>query len=274
VFQGPDEGSWTGSANVQWGYSGEATLLPQAYIYSNFTLPAAVYKIRIDAAYIFQYAPDVADILQIEIFDSGNNLIYQSPVTRVSKMVTSIEFSVSILVGGTYRVFINNTSAYFGDLNIKQVCWTKTGETTPPTFAATGTLAPTNTPTPSLTPTPWSGGDVGTPGPEPTVCCSGGAPSFPSASGNCGTLSLLDWLNIAKVLAKLLCELFDLISRALRWLGRFIQWLLCPVNDFFAWLQCLASLIATIAYNLICIIRQPFEFVIYLWRALLAEVAI
>lgn len=256
---------------MHWGYSGEATILPQAYMYSDFTLPAAKYQIRIDAALIASAAPDVRDMMQIELFDPGGSLYYQSAIIRVGKIVDEYYFNVTILTGGKYRLFIYNTASYFGDLNVKQVCWTKTGETTEPTYEATGTLAPTSTPTPSMTPTPWAG--PGTPEPEATVCCSGGAPSFPPAGGECGELELADWLNLVKVLSTLLCEIFDLIGRSIRWLGRFIQWLLCPVSDFIAWLQCAWSIIATIAYNLVCIIRQPFEFVIYFWRAFLAELA-
>jgi hypothetical protein len=38
-------------------------------------------------------------------------------------------------------------------------------------------------------------------------------------------------------------------------------------------MQCAWSLIASIFGNLVCIVRQPFEFIIYLWRAFLVEVS-
>jgi len=199
--------------------------------------------------------------------------VYGSETKNVRYKGEYVFDSFAIMDPGTYRIIIYHAgSDYDTSVTVKQVCFEYDGEVPPPTWVASMTPAPTNTPTPSLTPTAWQG-DPGTPEPEEPVCCTDGAPAFPPASGDCGTLALLDWLNIIKVLSKLLCELFDLIGRAIRWLGRFIQWLLCPVNDVIAWLQCLWSLIATIFSNLVCIVRQPFEFVLYLWRAFLIEVS-
>lgn len=53
------------------------------------------------------------------------------------------------------------------------------------------------------------------------------------------------------------------MARAFKWMGLFIQWVLCPVFDVLAWLLCLFAILAPFAGDL-------FSFLTWLWNFLVA----
>jgi hypothetical protein len=124
-------------------------------------------------------------------------------------------------------------------------------------------------------------GSPGTPTPTPTAppgeqpgFCDGGIPSYPVDDGHCGTLQGWEWFDLIKVITWLFCNLINWMGRLFTWLGLVIQWLMCPVYDFFAWFSCTLRTLAYIIGNILCVIRQPFEFIYYAWIAFVAEVSL
>jgi subtilisin family serine protease len=117
---------------------------------------------------------------------------------------------------------------------------------------------------------------IGTPTPTPEpgdqpYFCDAGIPDFPADDGHCGTLSGWEWIDLIKVVNWLFCNLFNWLGRLFNWLGTFLQWLLCPLFDFLAWISCTLVTLGYIVGNLLCLVRQPIEFIYYAWLAFVQE---
>lgn len=177
---------------------------------------------------------------------SGGNLVDTSSFVPGAMAVA--EFDVS--TAGTFTLNIVSPNGSSSSPWIYSICLVRTGN------AATPTPVPTAPPG------------------EQAGFCDGGLPSFPPDDGSCETLSGWEWFDLIKVVKYLFCSLFSWLGRLFSWLGTVIQWLMCPVYDFLSWFACTLQTLAYIVGSLLCLVRQPFEFLYYAWLAFVAEVAI
>jgi len=210
-----------------------------------------------------------------------NQSSYQYVPCNVSGWIQAL-FEFSAPVGGAYTLYLTNIGGgtYYYDVDVRNPCLVIEGEPSTPTpSAGTGTPTPmgTSTPVPSGTPgaTPtWGPAATATGGPgEPDGTyhysppeagfCDAGAPDFPAYGGYCQESYAGNWWELPQLW---LCLLWDLIQRLFVWLGRFLQWLLCPVFDVLYWIMCLVNTLASIASNLFCWVSHQWDFIVGLWN--------
>jgi hypothetical protein len=208
-----------------------------AYIYTSQTFGIARYRVD-----FYTYDGNAAE-LQLEVYQ-GSTLLNTISFTQNGQRAQA-EFDINTAGVYTLRVKYIGT----GHIGVYDMC--------------VMTIGSPSTPTPTPT---------APPGEQPGFC-DGGIPSYPADDGHCGTLQGWEWIDLIKVITWLFCNLINWLGRLFTWLGLVIQWLLCPVYDFFAWFSCTLQTLAYIIGNILCVIRQPFEFLYYAWIAFVAEVS-
>lgn len=238
---------FTGSTGTSYSYEGCCGnvwkfMQPGAYIYKVWGLAEGRYKLDM------LIGNSSATEWTLQVY-SGGSLVKSTGFTSGAYAYAYVD----ILNPGTYDIRIISPSYWSTSYSpyAYAICLRRTG--------------PPQTPTPTPSPTSPPGQQEG--------FCDGGMPSWPEDDGHCGTLEGWEWLDLIKVVTWLFCNLFNWLGRLFTWIGYVVQWLLCPIYDFLEWFGCTLQTLAYIVGNLLCVIRQPFEFIYYAWIAFVAEVS-
>lgn len=253
--------SYEGCCGNVWRF-----LSTSGYIYHSGSLSSGHYRVglRISGASQSQ--------IHLDVYQGGSLLSTTAFSTDPSNPSGGVAY-FDIATIGTYELRIRSDVA---PSFVFQICINNIGAAS--TATPTPVIVPTNTPTPwaGPTPAPSPTPTTGPPTPEPPQLpgyCDGPLPAFPGDDGSCGPdgsilTDPLGWIG------QQLCKLWSIIPRLFRWLGWLLQWLMCPIYDFLAWVMCLIQMIGDVLGNIICAIRWPFEFLRAAWEAFVAEVSL
>ena len=255
------ESEWSQTAGVTW-LGDKFNLVSDAYIWRDYYMARGRYQIEV----LVDLPWNGSGGFSMSIFPSGGAVpIYVLSMPWMPGDAISFQTGAMDMIGGAYTVVIKNELAPGETTNIYVIglCWKFVGVL--PTSTATVSVTPTGWAGPATatnTPTPYPGGtpSAGTATPEPPqqggFCDSPSPPGLPASEDSCGGSGLLDYLNPAWWL----CQVMALLPRLFKWLGWVLQWLFCPVLDFFAWVRCTLYMIGELMGDFLCGIGWRLEF--------------